>query len=272
MNVVGILAVLLGLGAVYFTFYVWGFLFVRRTSNLKTLHRYQRLPIWGPLALRKLETIYLKQLEECSSSEDAHRISVATWNISPFISQRASTLESALLTDELRNAIEEARDDEEMLLKLFGPIRSASSCGSLLWDGELFNAFWGALRPFTEKRIHKATTVRELISLQGERKCLGITLCFDEDIDRIKKSLKPLFESKLKKLILQEALVASKSTAVNNTCFRVTCEDKDINTLVATKRTLLCLTAQQYPFWSSDDLLSEINLALMKFLEQQNKC
>ena len=105
---------IIGLCAFYFAIYAWGFLFVRRTSDLKTLHKYQKLLIWGPLALKKLETFYLKQLEECTSSEVASGICVATRNISPFVLQRAITLERILLIDELRNAVEEAREAEEL--------------------------------------------------------------------------------------------------------------------------------------------------------------
>lgn len=238
MTLIGILAVLLGLGAVYLAIYLWGRLFIWRTSDLKTLHRYQRLPIWGPIALRKLETVYGKQLEECSIAEEAKKICKAVGKYDlPSLNLDANLKYEDLTFRERRSIVEEG--DEQKLLEVIEENRRVPVNGS----ETLHYLAMEALRPFTEKRIHGATTVRELVPLVKEVLLMSCGCCMTKDLDRINgdETLKSLYESKLKKLILWEALKASKSNEVTSPCFQAKCEDSDINVLVAMKRNLLCL-------------------------------
>lgn len=270
MTAIGIVGILLGLVGVYIALYIFGLLFVRRTNDLKTLHKYQALPIWGPLALKKLEAIYSKQLAVCTIAEEANRICQATDVLLPEFYQYALLKWHKLEFQEKKTAIDEAQEqnDEQKLVSLFSEIHYSQVTGK----SELKSFVFEALRPFTAKKIQDATTVRELIALNGEEIHLGSYISFHENHDRIDEVLKESYATKLQKLVLCEALATSRRGDVNNLCFLCGTEDSDINMIVGMKRNLLYLSPQVNSFWSSDELLSEINLALMKFLEQQNEC
>lgn len=259
MTYLGIILVWMsGIGALYFTVYVWGRLFVWRTDDTKTLHKYQRFIIWGPLALKKLETIYERQLEQCTISADAEKVKRAIRHILPDLYSRAYQKWDELAVIETRKEIEDAREDEGKLLNLLKEKSWHHSPAVRMLECSVIEA----LRPFTEKRIREASTVYELAELG--RKPIKNMFSFGEEICRIDDSMKDLYSLKLKQLVLNEViktLVIEESTKL---CFKVKTGDDTVDRLVEMKRDALDGTI-------SEKFLPNINFELQLALGEYQK-
>jgi len=248
-------------------YYAWKFRLVYNTNDTDVLRQYLRGYPFSRFARRKLYDICDKQINQCVKSDEMKTLACKfnhgcrnEGDLS-FIQPRAWARFEELRLIDGRREIAEAKEDEaklELLLREYYP-RFASG------HARLYVEVVEALRPFTQKRIHNAQTLEDLIVLYGVNMYLGVVLF--NGSNKVDDSLEDIYLAKVKKLVLRDALSACKTGNAKDLCFQCETEDNDVDALVAMKKQLLTMSPQFNSFWSGGSLRKEIDYALKQFLE-----
>lgn len=242
---------------------------ISNTNDVEIIRTYQwRFP-FQKLANRRLYEVYSRQLDVCTSADTAERIYNGTANSSNDnlrnLSRRAQDMWSKIVSEELADEFEKVKENEDSLITFIKRLRRISHvvCGNFQTRA------MEALRPFTEKRIHEATSVLDLKFLCEDENQLFV--CgLNRPVDRIDDFLKVLYTKKLREVVLRDAYNASGWEDLNWLCFHVATGDHVIDALVAMKGNLLSLSPQVNSFWTSGTLRKEIDQALKIFLDRNS--